>query len=308
MNWEANTITVNGAKGRATSNSSTLRDVPINQHLEKQASGPHPEPTRSDVSSVPPSVSPDHPSDASASHESRPGYQFTTTHWSVVVSAGQAGSDAASTALERLCRAYWLPLFVYARRRGHNEEQAKDLTQAFFAQLIGRNYVSEANPELGRFRTFLLTSFRNFLANEWDRERAQKRGGGYDFISLEYAREQDAASSEPGHEMTPERLYEQRWAKTVLAQVLNRLRSEYDGPNVKRFDVLKTFLTEEKGARSYAEAARQLGLSLPALKSAVHRVRQRWRDLMREEIAHTVNATSSQEIDDEIRYLIQVLD
>jgi RNA polymerase sigma factor (sigma-70 family) len=232
---------------------------------------------------------------------------FATTHWSVVVSAGKGGSEAAFVALDRLCQAYWYPLFAYVRRRGYAEDQAKDLTQAFFAQLIGRNYLSDANPELGRFRTFLLTSLNHFLANEWSRGHAQKRGGGVEFISLDYAREQEGRSLDPGHELTPERIYEKRWAEAVLEKVLERLRSEFDGVSIKRFDVLKQFLTEEKGASSYANVAQALGMTNQAVKSAVHRLRQRWRELMREEIAHTVHAATSKDVDDEIRYLLNVL-
>ena len=232
---------------------------------------------------------------------------FATTHWSVVVSAGKTGSGAAFVALEKLCQAYWYPLFAYVRRRGYNEDQAKDLTQAFFAKLIDRNYLSTANPELGRFRTFLLTSLNHFLANEWNRGQAQKRGGGVEFISLDYVHEQEDRVIDPGHELTPERIYEKAWAEAVLARVLERLRSEFDGVSIKRFDVLKQFLTEEKGASSYASATQALGMTNQAVKSAVHRLRQRWRELMREEIAHTVHAATSDDVDDEIRHLINVL-
>jgi len=237
-----------------------------------------------------------------------PSYQFTTTHWSVVVSAGQKDSQEALAALDRLCRTYWHPLFVYVRRRGHSEEEAKDLTQAFFTQLLAKHYLADADRERGRFRTFLLTSLSHFLANERNREQAQKRGGGFEFISLDYAREHGERSIDPGHEATPEKIYEQRWAEAVLTRVLERLRHEFDGTSVKRFDLLKPFLTEEKGASSYSNAARDLGMSEQAVKSAVHRLRQRWRVLMREEIAHTLNAATSKEVDEEIRYLIGVLE
>jgi RNA polymerase sigma-70 factor (ECF subfamily) len=145
------------------------------------------------------------------------------------------------------------------------------------------------------------------MANEWTRAQAQKRGGGVEFISLDYARDQEERTLEPGHDLSPERIYEKRWAEAVLAKVLDRLRSEFDGVSIKRFDVLKPFLTEEKGANSYANAAQTLAMTLPAVKSAVHRLRQRWRDLMREEIAHTVHAATSDDVDDEIRHLLTVL-
>lgn len=223
------------------------------------------------------------------------------------MSAGRTESEEAFAALEKLCRTYWFPLFAYVRRRGYDEEQAKDLTQAFFAQVIARRYMADADPGRGRFRTFLLTSLNHFLANEWDRGQAQRRGGGVEFVSLDFAREQEGQGIEPGHDLTPERLYEKRWAEAVLARVLTRLRTEFDGATVKRFDVLKGFLTEEKGASSYAEAARRLALTESAVKSAIHRLRQRWRELMREEIADTVDAATGTEIDEEIRYLIEVL-
>ena len=232
---------------------------------------------------------------------------FLTTHWSEVVSAGRSDSAEAFAALERLCRSYWYPLYAYVRRRGYGEEQAKDLTQAFFAQVISRHYIAEADPDRGRFRTFLLTSLNHFLANEWDRGQTQRRGGGLEFVSLDYAREQEERAAEPGHDQTPERLYERRWAEAVLARVLERLRAEFDGPNVKRFEVLKRFLTEDKGTTSYVEAAGELRVTEQAAKSAIHRLRQRWRELMREEIAATVNVVTGREVEDEIRHLIQVL-
>jgi DNA-directed RNA polymerase specialized sigma24 family protein len=232
---------------------------------------------------------------------------FATTHWSVVVSAGQSGSEAAFVALDRLCQAYWYPLFAYLRQRGYTEDQAKDLTQAFFAQLIRHNFLSAADPTRGRFRTFLLTALNHFLANEWNRGQTQKRGGGVEFILLDYVREQEDRSLDIGHDLTPERIYEKRWAEAVLAKVLERLRSEFDGASIKRFDELKQFLTEEKGASSYANAAQALGMTSQAVKSAVHRLRQRWQELVREEIAHTVHAATSRDVDDEIRYLLNVL-
>lgn len=239
------------------------------------------------------------PSGPSAAHD------FRTTHWSVVVLAGQGESAEASAALEKLCRAYWPPLYAYVRGRGYDRHQAQDLTQAFFAQLLEKKHLALADRERGRFRNFLLASLNHFLANEWNRERAQKRGGGGEFVSLDAVLEQEDRPMELSHDLTPERLYERRWAEALLAQVLARLRGEFDGAKVKRFDALKIFLTEEKGAASYAEAAAQLGLTDQAVKSAIHRLRQRYRELLREEIAHTV--ATPQEVDEEIRHLIEVL-
>jgi RNA polymerase sigma factor (sigma-70 family) len=237
-----------------------------------------------------------------------PGRNFCTTHWSVVVRAGKDQSAEAAQALETLCRSYWYPLFSYLRGRGFSVHQAEDLTQAFFSQLLTKKYLATADPGRGRFRTFLLTSLDHFLANEWNRERARKRGGGFAFISLDYVRQQEERPVDPGHDLNPQRLYERRWAEAVLAQVLERLRKEFDGSSVKRFKVLKPFLTELKGTSSYAAAARELGVSEQAVKSAIHRLRQRWRELMREEIGHTLNCATSKEIDEEIRYLISVME
>lgn len=233
---------------------------------------------------------------------------FLTTHWSVVVSAGRNDSPEAFAALEKLCRTYWYPLFAYVRRRGYDVEQARDLTQSFFAQVICRQYIADATPERGRFRTFLLSSLGHFLANEWQRGQTQKRGGRVEFVSLDYAQDQEVNQAEPADALTPERIFEKRWAEAVLARVLDALRAEYDGATVKRFEILKPFLVAPKGSLSYADAARELGMTEQAAKSAIHRLRQRWRELMREEIAQTVNTTTTEVIDDEIRYLITVLD
>lgn len=234
---------------------------------------------------------------------------FRTTHWSAVLLAGSEQSGEAAQALEALCRSYWYPLFAYVRRRGCSVHQAEDLTQAFFSQLLSRNYLAAADPARGRFRTFLLSSMNHFLSNEWTRQRAQKRGGDCAFISLDYVRQQEAERPiDPEHDQNPERLYEKRWAEAVLAKVLEHLRAEFGGANAKRFEALKTFLTDLKGTSSYSDAGRDLGLTEQAVKSAVHRLRQRWRELMRIEIAQTLNCATSQEVDDEIRYLISVLE
>ena len=225
-----------------------------------------------------------------------------------MVLAGKEHSTESAQALETLCRTYWHPLFLYLRYRGYNLQQAEDLIQAFFSQLLAKNSVAAADRERGRFRTFLLGSLNHFIANEWNREHTQKRGGRCQFISLDDAREEVGGAIDPGHDATPERMYEKRWAEAVLTRVLERLRHEYDGASIKRFDALKPFLTEERGANSYTDAARELRLTVPAVKSAIHRLRQRWRELMREEIAHTLNAATSKDVDEEIRYLIGVLE
>lgn len=236
-----------------------------------------------------------------SSQGSDPAY-FQTTHWSVVLEASGTNSDQA---LETLCRAYWYPLFAYVRKRGYDEDTAKDLTQAFFERLLLSKDLAVAQRERGRFRTFLLTLLNHFLTNEWVRSRAQKRGGRLEFVSLEYARDQADHSVEPSHAITAELLYEKRWAEAVLNRVLQRLRDEFDGARIKRFDLLKPFLTEDPRTTRYATVAEKLEMTEQAVKSAIHRMRQRYGELLRHEIAQTVALSS--DIDDELRHLIQVL-
>lgn len=237
-------------------------------------------------------------------HHNATGQAFRTTHWSVVLAASGDG-EPARQALERLCQGYWYPLYCYVRRRGHSPDYAQDLTQAFFARVLERNELAVADRERGRFRSFLLALLNHFLANEWDRSRAQKRGGGHKFISLEFIREQEERPFDPAHTLTAERVFEKRWAEAVLNRVLARLRAEFDGPRIKRFDGLKEFLTDDPGTTSYAAAAARLGMSEQAVKSAIHRLRQRYGDLLREEIAQTV--ASPADVDDELRHLIAAL-
>ena len=233
---------------------------------------------------------------------------FLSTHWSVVLAVRQPDSHAAAAALDQLCRAYWYPLYVFARRQGHGPEDACDLTQEFFAQLLARDGLNTAAPERGRFRNFLLGSFRNLLTNEWKRANRQKRGGGANVFSLAELDAEGRYLLEPQDNSTPERIYERRWAETLLARVLDRLRAECDGDGperARRFEVLKVFLLEEKGTMPLADAAAQLGLTVIATKAVVHRLRQRYREIFREEIAHTV--ARPEDVDDEIRYLFQAL-
>jgi RNA polymerase sigma-70 factor (ECF subfamily) len=232
---------------------------------------------------------------------------FATTHWSVVVAAQQ--SDAKSlAALDRLCRAYWYPLYAFARRQGYGPEDARDLTQDFFAQLLARGALSKADPERGRFRSFLLASFKNLLNNEWKRANRQKRGGGEVVFSLDDTGLEERYRHEPMDTCTPESLYERRWAETLLARVIERLRLECDGNSperARRFHILKGFLVDGRGETPFADAAAQLGLSVIATKGVVHRLRQRYRELFREEIAHTVSGAD--EVEAEIRHLFQAL-
>ena len=235
-------------------------------------------------------------------------HHFVTTRWSLVLRAGQAGSAESGEALEKLCRAYWFPLYAFARREGCKPEEAQDLTQEFFCRLLARNTLQSADPARGRFRSFLLTSFKNLLANEWKRVQRQKRGGGRESFSLDQLEAEERYRIEPVDHLTPEKLFERRWAEALLARVLERLQAECDGDGpgrARRFEVVKVFLLEDKGTLPLADAAAQLGLSVIATKGLVHRLRTRYRDLFREEIEHTV-ATPA-EVEDEIRHLFQAL-
>jgi RNA polymerase sigma-70 factor (ECF subfamily) len=233
---------------------------------------------------------------------------FATTQWSVVMCAGAAATAESKAALDRLCRQYWQPLYYFIRRRGYNEQDAQDLTQGFFARLLEKDSIGAADRERGRFRTFLLAGLGNYLANEWDRASRQKRGGGGQFLSLDLAE-----GAETGYQLlpvdtdSPDRLYDRRWAQAVLEAVLGRLREEFERRHGNgRFDVLKQFLFYDQRETSYADAAGRLGLSEPATKSAIYRLRQRYGVLFAEEIAQTVE--KPEEVDDEIRHLLAALE
>jgi RNA polymerase sigma-70 factor (ECF subfamily) len=232
---------------------------------------------------------------------------FVTTHWSLVRSARDKKSPQSADALEKLCRAYWYPLYAYVRRAGQSKENAEDLTQAFFARLLEKNFLEAAEQERGRFRSFLLLAFKRFLANEWDRIRAQKRGGGQTHVSLdtELAERKFKIETSAG-ETSPERLYERRWALTLLEQTMARLRAEFErAGKTGEFERLKSFLTADQREIPYATAATELGMSENTLRVAVHRLRKRYRELFREEIAHTL--AKGEDVDTELRYLLAVL-
>jgi RNA polymerase sigma factor (sigma-70 family) len=231
---------------------------------------------------------------------------FVTTHWSVVLSAGEQDSPQRSVALDVLCRSYWYPLYAYVRRRGHSPEDAQDLTQEFFARLLTRNWVGLANPEKGRFRTFLLTAMKHFLADQWDRLKAQKRGGWQRVLSLDVATAESRFQLEPADPQTPEKAYERRWAQTVLETVFEQLRVAYAAEGkAALFAELKGSLTQARAAVPYAELAVRLKVSEGALRAAVHRLRQRYRELLRSEIAHTV--AGPEEVEEELHYLFRAL-
>jgi len=232
--------------------------------------------------------------------------RFATTHWSLVVAASRGDAERGREPLARLCQSYWFPLYAYVRRRGHSPEDSQDLTQAFFARLLEKNWVADADRSKGRFRTFLLAAMKHFLADEWDRAAAQKRGGGAVVLPLSFDTAEARYVKEPADPETPERIYERRWAVTLLDEVLNRLRADYEeegkGP---LFAALHPCLVGERTAQPYAQLAESLGSSEPAIKSAVHRLRQRYRQRLREEVAGTVG--SAEDVEDELRHLFAAL-
>jgi len=231
---------------------------------------------------------------------------FATTHWSVVLCAGAGPSASSAQALEQLCRDYWFPLYAFIRREGHGPIEAQDLTQEFFARLLQGNYLASVGPEKGKFRSFLLASLKHFLANEWDRQHRQKRGGDAVILSLDDETAEMRYLAEATHEATADKIYERRWAQTVVEKVLEQLRAEAGGPlKQRRFDALKDCLVDDPEAARYSELARNLGLTVNGVKSAVHRLRQRFRELFRQEIAQTVS--SPEEVDGEIRHLFSAL-
>ena len=238
--------------------------------------------------------------------EPSPRQVFATTHWSVVLTAGRNDTIRARAALENLCQTYWYPLYAYVRRRGHSPEDAQDLTQAFYARLLERNWVGDADQQKGRFRSFLLSALNHFLSDEWDRARAQKRGGGVPQVPLQFDMAETRYGHEPVDSVTPEQNYERRWALTLLDTVLSRLRSEYEQDSRgELFIALHPCLVGDRTAQPYAELAAKLGVNEGTVKSAVHRLRQRYRQLLRDEIAQTV--AKSGEVDDELRHLFVVL-
>ena len=231
---------------------------------------------------------------------------FVTTHWSLVVAARGQKTPQSADALEKLCRAYWYPLYAYVRRRGQSPEDAKDLTQEFFARLLERDWVGRADRQKGRFRSFLLSTMNHFLADEWDKARAQKRGGGMASVPLQFDTAETRYGHEPADNTTPEHSYERRWALTLLEEVLQRLRSEYEQEGrAEFFAALHPCLVGDRTAQPYAELAVKLGVSEGAVKSAVHRLRQRYRELLRDEIGRTV--AEAGEVDEELRHLFTVL-
>jgi len=231
---------------------------------------------------------------------------FVTTQWSVVLAAGRADTTLARDALARLCQTYWYPLYAYVRHRGHTAHDAQDLTQEFFARLLEKNSLGRVSRERGKFRSFLLGAMNHFLVDEWKRARAQKRGGGRQLLSLDAHDAETRFGREPVDKVTPERLFEQNWALALLDNVYHRLRREYETAGRKpMFDALKFSLTGSRSAVSYAELAKRLGLTEATVKVAVHRLRQRYRQLLREEVAQTVAGPG--DVEEELRGLFRAL-
>lgn len=241
-------------------------------------------------------------SEYSSGSSDAPGDIFATTHWTVVLAAGQRHTPQSDGALEQLCKSYWFPLYAYVRRRGHSKPDAEDLTQAFFARFLEKNYLAGLSAERGRFRAFLLASLKHFLANEWDKSQAQKRGGGAMPLSLDWetadTKFQVAATDEP----SPDAAFDREWALALLAKVIQRLQAECEAEGkAKLFAQLKMFLMAGKGESAQAEVAKTLGMEEGAVRVAVHRLRKRYRALLREEIANTLSDPAL--VDEEMRAL-----
>jgi DNA-directed RNA polymerase specialized sigma24 family protein len=231
---------------------------------------------------------------------------FATTHWSVVLAAGHASSPEAESALERLCRSYWYPLYAHVRRRGYSPEDAQDLTQEFFARLLAKQWLNMADARRGRFRTFLLAALDHYLAHEWERARCKKRGGGMTVFSLDVEGAEARYHLEPADRADAAWLYERRWALTLLDRVLHRLGEEFTGADRKgRFEQLQPYLLGDKTGQTYADLAAVWQTTEAAVKMSVSRMRRRYRELFLEEIAQTVSAP--EEVEAEVRHLRAVL-
>ncbi len=228
---------------------------------------------------------------------------FATTRWSLVLAAGDSQSDASERALAELCGQYWYPLYAYARRRGYDAEDARDLTQAFFAKLLEKRDLRAADPSRGRFRTFLLSSMKNFMAGEWRREHAQKRGGAVELLPLDFDSAEESYGLEPVDELSPEAIYERRWALGLLERAVTDLRHQYEASGrAELFDALKGYLGGDDEVLPYAELSRRLGQNEGALRTAASRLRSRWRKRIRELVAETVHEDA--EVQDELQQLV----
>jgi RNA polymerase sigma-70 factor (ECF subfamily) len=233
---------------------------------------------------------------------------FATTHWSIVLAARDPASPQAQEAIAALSRTYWYPLYVFIRRQGHSADEAQDLTQEFFARLLEKNTFGAADQSRGRFRSFLLAACKHFLANEHDRARAKKRGGDRLLLAIDFGDAESRYNLEPSHDLTADRLFERRWAISLLEEVLRRLRHELSGKGKDElFESLRPYLIGDPSPATYAQAAATLGMTEGAMRVAVHRLRLRYRELLREAIAQTLETTSPQEVEEEIRLLFKAL-
>ena len=232
-------------------------------------------------------------------------YRFDTTRWSLVIRAADEANPEARDALDALCRIYWPPIYAFLRRRGWSITDAEDLTQGFFLNLLNRGGISRARADRGRFRTFLLSSLKNFIADEHDRDEAQKRGGGQRVLSLDAGESEDWLAREPSRDESPDQVFDRRWAGTVIERALGRLEEVMTstlGP--ERFAALRPFLSGEVTGK-YADVSRALGVGESAVRVGVHRMRRRFGEILRDEVAHTVG--SATDIEDELRHLRQIL-
>jgi DNA-directed RNA polymerase specialized sigma24 family protein len=236
----------------------------------------------------------------------RPSSDFTTTNWSAVIASGEADVDEATAALERLCGRYWYPIYAFIRRRGTGPHEAEDLTQAFFAHLLEKETLKKADRRKGKFRSFLLSSLTNFLTNEWDKRQTLKRGGRCQIICLDEASADELYRHEPVETLTPEKLFDRRWALLVVEGVFTRLRQEYAAAGKERlFSLMEPGLTGDLGAGTCSKWAAVLNTTEGAARVALHRLRRRFGELLRSEVAHTV--ASPEEVDQEIRHLLAVI-
>ena len=236
-----------------------------------------------------------------------PNDYFATTHWTAVLAAGRRSTPQADVALEELCRTYWYPLYAYVRRHGHSREDAEDLTQAFFARFLKKNYLEALRGEKGKVRAFLLAALKHFLANEWHRANSRKRGGGIPPLSLDWHDADSRYQIDPADHLSPDKLYDRVWAATLLERVIERLREEMAAEGkAEWFEHLKPCLMFGRGAMPYAPAATALGSTEGAIRVAVHRLRRRYRELLREAIRQTLSDPA--QADAEIRALFQAFE
>jgi RNA polymerase sigma-70 factor (ECF subfamily) len=246
------------------------------------------------------------PRQQSSDGASTPDGTFVTTRWTVVLTAGRSDTTHARAALESLCKTYWYPLYAYVRRRGHSALDAQDLTQEFFARLLEQHSLARADRERGRFRSFLLAAMNNFLISEWEKARAQKRGGGRQLLSLDLAAAEQRYDLEPADDSSPDKVFDKQWALALLNEVVGRLENEYRRDDkVALFAALKETLAGARESQPYAELAARLGMKEGAVKVAVHRLRKRYRELLQAEIASTV--ASPEDADEEMKHLFQAL-